>query len=143
MKKYLELFLEESAKHLSKVERLLSAGQTGADSADELFRVTGAARAGEDAESTADAAIDISADASVDLDVNIAIDVSAVKTLVLESDQDIKIETNDGIGAIVITGAGDVLEPEHGIAAIGSGGNFALAAARGMIEMLCRWSPSM
>jgi len=34
----------------------------------------------------------------------------------------------------VITGAGDVLEPEHGIAAIGSGGNFALAAARAMID---------
>ena len=34
----------------------------------------------------------------------------------------------------MITGAGDVLEPEHGIAAIGSGGNFALAAARGMID---------
>lgn len=33
---------------------------------------------------------------------------------------------------LVITGAGDVLEPEHDIAAIGSGGNFALAAARGL-----------
>jgi ATP-dependent HslUV protease, peptidase subunit HslV len=33
----------------------------------------------------------------------------------------------------VITGAGDVLEPEHDVAAIGSGGNFALAAARGLM----------
>ena len=40
----------------------------------------------------------------------------------------------DGRELYVITGAGDVLEPEHGIAAIGSGGNFALAAARAMID---------
>ena len=40
----------------------------------------------------------------------------------------------DGSDLLVITGAGDVLEPEHGIAAIGSGGNFALAAARAMID---------
>jgi len=40
----------------------------------------------------------------------------------------------DGKDLFVITGAGDVLEPEHGIAAIGSGGNFALAAARAMID---------
>lgn len=40
----------------------------------------------------------------------------------------------DGKELLVITGAGDVLEPEHGIAAIGSGGNFALAAARGLLE---------
>ena len=38
----------------------------------------------------------------------------------------------DGRELYVITGAGDVLEPEHDIAAIGSGGNFALAAARGL-----------
>ena len=31
-----------------------------------------------------------------------------------------------------VTGVGDVLEPEHGMAAIGSGGNFALAAARAL-----------
>lgn len=41
---------------------------------------------------------------------------------------------SDGTDLFVITGAGDVLEPEHDIAAIGSGGNFALSAARGMIE---------
>ena len=31
---------------------------------------------------------------------------------------------------LVLTGNGDVLEPEGGIAAIGSGGNYALSAAR-------------
>lgn len=35
---------------------------------------------------------------------------------------------------LVVTGNGDVLEPEGGIAAIGSGGNFALAAARALID---------
>ncbi len=40
----------------------------------------------------------------------------------------------DGRELLVVTGAGDVLEPEHGIAAIGSGGMFALAAARGLME---------
>ncbi|MBE0453420.1 ATP-dependent protease subunit HslV [Roseovarius autotrophicus] len=40
----------------------------------------------------------------------------------------------DGAQLFVITGAGDVLEPEHDVAAIGSGGNFALAAARGLAE---------
>ena len=40
----------------------------------------------------------------------------------------------DGAALYLITGAGDVLEPEHGIAAIGSGGNYALAAARAMID---------
>ena len=40
----------------------------------------------------------------------------------------------DGADLLVITGAGDVLEPEHGVAAIGSGGNFALAAARALID---------
>lgn len=40
----------------------------------------------------------------------------------------------DGEDIFVITGAGDVLEPEHNVAAIGSGGNYALAAARGMMD---------
>jgi ATP-dependent HslUV protease subunit HslV len=40
----------------------------------------------------------------------------------------------DGRDLFVITGAGDVLEPEHDVAAIGSGGNFALAAARGLMH---------
>ncbi len=41
---------------------------------------------------------------------------------------------SDGQELYVITGAGDVLEPEHDVTAIGSGGNFALAAARGMMD---------
>jgi ATP-dependent HslUV protease subunit HslV len=41
---------------------------------------------------------------------------------------------SDGIDLLVITGAGDVLEPENGVAAIGSGGNFALAAARALMD---------
>mgnify|MGYP002718191512 CR=1 FL=1 len=40
----------------------------------------------------------------------------------------------DGAQLYVVTGAGDVLEPEHGVAAVGSGGNFALSAARALIE---------
>ena len=36
--------------------------------------------------------------------------------------------------SLVITGQGDVLEPEHGIVAIGSGGPYAQAAARGLLE---------
>lgn len=40
----------------------------------------------------------------------------------------------DGRDMFVITGAGDVLEPEHDVTAIGSGGNFALAAARGLMQ---------
>ncbi len=35
---------------------------------------------------------------------------------------------------LILTGNGDVLEPLAGIAAIGSGGNFALAAARALVE---------
>ena len=41
---------------------------------------------------------------------------------------------SDGNDLFVITGAGDVLEPEHNIAAVGSGGNYALAAARAMMD---------
>ena len=40
----------------------------------------------------------------------------------------------DGRELYVITGAGDVLEPEHDVAAIGSGGNYALAAARALMD---------
>jgi ATP-dependent HslUV protease, peptidase subunit HslV len=45
---------------------------------------------------------------------------------------------------LVITGNGDVLEPELGVTAIGSGGNYALAAARAIVdyeedaEVICR-----
>jgi ATP-dependent HslUV protease subunit HslV len=35
---------------------------------------------------------------------------------------------------LILTGNGDVLEPEAGIAAIGSGGNYALAAARALAD---------
>jgi ATP-dependent HslUV protease, peptidase subunit HslV len=35
---------------------------------------------------------------------------------------------------LILTGNGDVLEPEGGIAAIGSGGNYALAAAKALSE---------
>ncbi|EKF19009.1 ATP-dependent protease subunit HslV [Nitratireductor pacificus] len=35
---------------------------------------------------------------------------------------------------LALTGNGDVLEPEQGVMAIGSGGNFALAAARALID---------
>ena len=36
--------------------------------------------------------------------------------------------------SLCVTGNGDVLEPEHGIMAIGSGGNYALAAARALAD---------
>ncbi len=37
--------------------------------------------------------------------------------------------------SFTLTGQGDVLEPEDGVIAIGSGGNFALAAARALVEV--------
>ncbi len=37
--------------------------------------------------------------------------------------------------SLILTGNGDVLEPEDGIAAIGSGGNYALAAAKALLEI--------
>ncbi len=40
----------------------------------------------------------------------------------------------DDENLLVLTGNGDVLEPEGGIAAIGSGGNYALAAARAIAD---------
>src|SRR5438045_7147467 len=36
--------------------------------------------------------------------------------------------------SLIITGNGDVLQPEHGICAIGSGGPYAQAAARALLE---------
>jgi len=39
----------------------------------------------------------------------------------------------DATASLIITGNGDVLEPEHGIVAIGSGGAYAQAAARALI----------
>jgi ATP-dependent HslUV protease subunit HslV len=38
----------------------------------------------------------------------------------------------DRESSLVVSGTGDVIEPEDGICAIGSGGNFALAAARAL-----------
>ncbi len=38
----------------------------------------------------------------------------------------------DETASLIITGNGDVIEPEHGIIAIGSGGPYALAAARAL-----------
>jgi ATP-dependent HslUV protease, peptidase subunit HslV len=40
----------------------------------------------------------------------------------------------DRTASLIITGNGDVLEPEHGIVAIGSGGPYAHAAARGLLD---------
>ena len=36
--------------------------------------------------------------------------------------------------SLIITGNGDVVEPEYGLVAIGSGGNYAQAAARALLE---------
>ena len=40
----------------------------------------------------------------------------------------------DKESSLIISGNGDVIEPEQGIIAIGSGGNYALAAARALLE---------
>ena len=40
----------------------------------------------------------------------------------------------DASASLIITGNGDVLEPEHGIVAIGSGGPYAQAAARALVD---------
>ena len=40
----------------------------------------------------------------------------------------------DRTASLIITGNGDVLEPEHGLVAIGSGGAYAQAAARALLE---------
>jgi len=37
--------------------------------------------------------------------------------------------------SLIVSGTGDVLEPEDGIIGIGSGGNYALAAARALLDM--------
>ena len=36
--------------------------------------------------------------------------------------------------SLVLTGTGDVLEPENGVIGIGSGGNYALASARALLD---------
>ena len=40
----------------------------------------------------------------------------------------------DGDHTLIISGTGDVIEPDRGVAAIGSGGQYALAAARALME---------
>jgi len=40
----------------------------------------------------------------------------------------------DATTSLIITGNGDVLEPEHGIIAIGSGGAYAQAAAKALVD---------
>jgi ATP-dependent HslUV protease subunit HslV len=40
----------------------------------------------------------------------------------------------DAQALLILTGTGDVLEPTDGVAAIGSGGNYALAAARALVD---------
>ena len=40
----------------------------------------------------------------------------------------------DAKNSLILTGNGDVLEPEQGIIAIGSGGSYAKAAAKAMYE---------
>ena len=40
----------------------------------------------------------------------------------------------DSKDTLLITGAGDVIDPEHAVIAVGSGGNFALAAARALYD---------
>jgi len=46
-----------------------------------------------------------------------------LEAMMLVSDKDV---------SLVLTGTGDVLEPDDGVVAIGSGGNYALAAARAL-----------
>lgn len=40
----------------------------------------------------------------------------------------------DAEATFLLTGAGDVLEPEDGVVAVGSGGNYALSAARALVD---------
>jgi ATP-dependent HslUV protease subunit HslV len=40
----------------------------------------------------------------------------------------------DAESSLLISGAGDVIEPDDGVIAVGSGGNFALAAARALVR---------
>ena len=44
------------------------------------------------------------------------------------------LAVSDLSASLIITGTGDVLEPEYGIVAIGSGGPYAQAAARALLE---------
>ena len=49
-----------------------------------------------------------------------------LEALMLVADKDV---------SLMVSGSGDVLEPEDGLLAIGSGGNYALSAARALIDI--------
>ena len=40
----------------------------------------------------------------------------------------------DKNGMLIVSGTGEVIDPDDGVAAIGSGGNYALAAARALVQ---------
>ena len=40
----------------------------------------------------------------------------------------------DKTGMLIVSGTGEVIDPDDGVAAIGSGGNYALAAARALVQ---------
>lgn len=42
--------------------------------------------------------------------------------------------TADADTLLIVSGSGDVIEPDEGVCAIGSGGNYALAAARALVK---------
>jgi ATP-dependent HslUV protease subunit HslV len=45
------------------------------------------------------------------------------------------IAVADASTSLILSGSGDVVEPEDGLIGIGSGGNFALAAARALLPL--------
>jgi ATP-dependent HslUV protease subunit HslV len=53
------------------------------------------------------------------------------------------LAVSDRTASLVITGTGDVLEPEHGIVAIGSGGAYAQAAARALLTHTALGAPDI
>ena len=59
---------------------------------------------------------------------------AAYRKLAMECHPDRNGGCTDAEQMLILTGNGDVLEPEGGIAAIGSGGNYALAAARALSD---------
>ncbi len=50
------------------------------------------------------------------------------------SDRVLRLCVADSATSLIISGNGDVIEPEDGIMAIGSGGHYAMAAARALIR---------
>lgn len=49
----------------------------------------------------------------------------------------------DGRHSLLVSGTGDVIQPSDGIIAIGSGGNYALAAARALLEHSALSAPAI